>query len=158
MLHALIKQRQRDVERGRDAAERIARLAHDLKVSNHQRDKLAQRFTAKERELGALENRVSPLGSIVPDMHQEKVHLLVWAQDSRNVGMCTVPMMTSVAFDTLALMLSQTIRGSYVCKMWARRLHASRQKDMQQLLFMHGEIGQSVTPPVRLIFQRTLLS
>ena len=77
VLHALIKQRQRDVERGRDAAERMARLAHDLKVSNHQRDKLAQRFTAKERELGALENRVSPLGSIVPDTHQEKVHLLV---------------------------------------------------------------------------------
>ena len=61
VLHALIKQRQRDVERGRDAAERMARLAHDLKVSNHQRDKLAQKFTAKERELGALENRVRPL-------------------------------------------------------------------------------------------------
>lgn len=59
MLHALIKQRQRDVERGRDAIERMARLAHDLKVSNHQRDKLAQRFAAKERELGALENRVT---------------------------------------------------------------------------------------------------
>ncbi|EIE18816.1 hypothetical protein COCSUDRAFT_44983 [Coccomyxa subellipsoidea C-169] len=58
VLHALIKQRQRDVERGRDAAERMARLAHDLKVSNHQRDKLAQKFTAKERELGALENRM----------------------------------------------------------------------------------------------------
>lgn len=58
MLHALIKQRHRDVERGRDAAERIARLTHDLKVSTHQREKLAQKFTAKERELGALENRV----------------------------------------------------------------------------------------------------
>lgn len=61
VLHALIKQRHRDVERGRDAAERIARLKHDLKVSTHQREKLAQKFTAKERELGALENRVSLL-------------------------------------------------------------------------------------------------
>ncbi|BDA48903.1 probable Afadin- and alpha-actinin-binding protein at N-terminal half [Coccomyxa sp. Obi] len=58
VLHALIKQRHRDVERGRDAAERIARLTHDLKVSTHQREKMAQKFTAKERELGALENRM----------------------------------------------------------------------------------------------------
>lgn len=59
VLHALIKQRQRDVERGRDAHERLTRLAHDLKIGGQQREKLAQRLAAKERELGALENRVS---------------------------------------------------------------------------------------------------
>jgi septal ring factor EnvC (AmiA/AmiB activator) len=59
VLHALIRQRQKDLERGRDAHERLTRLTHDLKVSAAQREKLAQRLAHKERELGALENKVS---------------------------------------------------------------------------------------------------
>lgn len=64
VLHALIKQRQRDVERGRDAHERLTRLGHDLKVGGAQREKLAQRLAAKERELGALENRVREIRAL----------------------------------------------------------------------------------------------
>ena len=36
----------------------MRRLGHDLKVRDAQREKLAQALAAKERELGALENRV----------------------------------------------------------------------------------------------------
>ena len=58
MLHALIKQRQRDIERGKEAAERLARMGHDLRVRDQQREKLLAKMAAKERELGALENKV----------------------------------------------------------------------------------------------------
>ena len=58
VLHALIKQRQRDMERGKEAAERLARMGHDLRVRDQQREKLLAKMAAKERELGALENKV----------------------------------------------------------------------------------------------------
>ena len=58
VLHALIKQRQRDIERGKEAAERLARMGHDLRVRDQQREKLLAKMAAKERELGALENKV----------------------------------------------------------------------------------------------------
>jgi hypothetical protein len=37
---------------------RLRRLGHELKVRDAQREKLAGQLAAKERELGALENRV----------------------------------------------------------------------------------------------------
>ena len=58
VLHALIKQRQRDIERGKEAAERLARMGHDLRMRDQQREKLLAKMAAKERELGALENKV----------------------------------------------------------------------------------------------------
>ena len=58
VLHALIKQRQRDIECGKEAAERLARMGHDLRMRDQQREKLLAKMAAKERELGALENKV----------------------------------------------------------------------------------------------------
>lgn len=58
VLHALIKQRQRDIERGKEAAERLARMGHDLRVRDQQREKMHGKLAAKERELGAIENKV----------------------------------------------------------------------------------------------------
>lgn len=62
VLHALIKQRQRDIDRGKEAAERLSRMGHDLRVRDQQREKMLQKLAAKERELGALENKVSEPG------------------------------------------------------------------------------------------------
>ena len=61
VLQALIKQRQRDMERGQETAERLARMGHDLRVRDQQREKLLQKLAAKERELGAIENKVALL-------------------------------------------------------------------------------------------------
>ena len=62
VLHALIKQRQRDIDRGKEGAERLSRMGHDLRVRDQQREKMLQKLAAKERELGALENKVSKAG------------------------------------------------------------------------------------------------
>lgn len=59
VLHALLKQRQRDIDRGKEATERLSRMAHDLRMRDQQREKMLQKLAAKERELGALENKVS---------------------------------------------------------------------------------------------------
>ena len=61
VLHAMLKQRQRDIDRGKEAAERLSRMAHDLRMRDQQREKLLQKLAAKERELGALENKVIAL-------------------------------------------------------------------------------------------------
>ena len=58
VMHALLKQRQRDIDRGKEAAERISRMGHDLRLRDQQREKMHQKLAAKERELGALENKV----------------------------------------------------------------------------------------------------
>ena len=59
VLHALLKQRQRDIDRGKEATERLSRMAHDLRMRDQQREKMLQKLAAKDRELGALENKVS---------------------------------------------------------------------------------------------------
>ncbi len=59
VLHALLKQRQRDIDRGKEATERLSRMAHDLRMRDQQREKMLQKLAAKDRELGALENKAS---------------------------------------------------------------------------------------------------
>lgn len=88
------------MERGRDAAERIARLTHDLKVSTHQREKLAQKFTAKERELGALENRV-------------RLQLLVWRFQATCTLAYAVPMVAGPSRATIQSHNNSQPQGSH---------------------------------------------